>query len=226
MTFSIVARDGRGAFGSAICSSSPAVAARCVTLADGVGAVNSQNITDPRLGPLIIERLRAGESAPDALGAVMSGPDDSRTADFRQVLVVDADGRTAVHSGARALGVFGDASGDGIVAGGNLLASDAIPSLMVDTFTAASGEMEHRLLAAMRAAMEAGGEAGPVHSAGISVVRDAGWRVTDLRVDWTEGDPIAELGDLLELWLPQRDAYVSRALAPDEAPSFGVPGDE
>ncbi len=225
MTFSIVARDSHGAFGSAICSSSPAVAARCITLADGVGAVNSQNITDPRLGPLITERLRAGESAEAALAAVMSGA-ASATADFRQVLVVDAGGGTAVHSGARALGVFGDASGDGVVAGGNLLASGDIPSMMVDAFATAAGDLEHRLLAAMRAAMAAGGEAGPVHSAGLSVVRDAGWRVTDLRVDWTERDPIAELGDLLELWLPQRDAYVARALAPDEAPSFGVPGDE
>ena len=57
MTFSLVARDATGALGSAICSSSPAVAARCLTLLDGVGAVNSQNVTDPRLGPLVIDRL-------------------------------------------------------------------------------------------------------------------------------------------------------------------------
>lgn len=223
MTFSIVARDDTGAFGSAISSSSPAVAARCLSLADGVGAVNSQNITDPRLGPLIIERLRAGASAQQALDAVLADAADTA---FRQVLVVDAAGGTAVHSGERALGVFGDASGAGAVAGGNMLAAAGIPQLMVDTFERATGDLEHRLLAAMRAAMDAGGEAGPVHSAGLSVVRDAGWRVTDLRVDWTEGDPVAELGDLLERWMPQRDAYVTRALAPDAAPSYGVPGDE
>ena len=185
--------------------------------------MNAQNITDPRLGPLIVERLRAGASAQEALDAVIADAADTA---FRQVLVVDASGATAVHSGDRALGVFGDASGDGVVAGGNMLASPAIPQLMVDAFTQANGDLEHRLLAAMRAAMDAGGEAGPVHSAGLSVVHDAGWRVTDLRVDWTEGDPIAELGDLLELWMPQRDAYVMRALAPDAAPSYGVPGDE
>ncbi|GAT74042.1 hypothetical protein MHM582_2543 [Microbacterium sp. HM58-2] len=223
MTFSIVARDASGAFGSAISSSSPAVAARCLSLADGVGAVNSQNITDPRLGPLIIERLRDGVSARQALDAVLADAADTA---FRQVLVVDSAGDTAVHSGERALGVFGDASGPGVVAGGNMLASAAIPQLMVAAFESAAGDLEHRLLAAMRAAMDAGGEAGPVHSAGISVVHDAGWRVTDLRVDWTEGDPIAELGELLERWMPQRDAYVMRALAPDAAPSYGVPGDE
>jgi uncharacterized Ntn-hydrolase superfamily protein len=223
VTFSIVARDASGAVGSAICSSSPAVAARCVHLADSIGGVNSQNITDPRLGPAVLERLRAGATADDALRAVVHA---APHIEFRQLLVVDAAGRTAAYSGPRALDVFGDAAGAGVVAGGNMLASAAIPQLMVDAFTAASGDLEVRLLAAMNAAIAAGGEAGPVHSAGLSVVRDAGWRVTDLRVDWTEGDPIAELGDLLARWMPQRDDYVTRGLDPSTAPSYGVPGDE
>jgi uncharacterized Ntn-hydrolase superfamily protein len=57
------------------------------------------------------------------------------------------------------------------------------------------------------------------------VVQDVPWRVTDLRVDWSD-EPIAELSDLLELWLPQRDDYLARALDPSQAPSYGVPGDE
>jgi len=223
MTFSIVARDATGAFGAAICSSSPAVAARCVHLADGVGGVNSQNVTDPRLGSAVLDRLRAGEPAVDALRAVV---DATPNIDFRQLLVVDAEGRAAVFSGGRALGVFGDASGDGVAAGGNMLAAADIPQRMVDAFAAADGDLELRLLAAVRAAMAAGGEAGPVHSAGLSVVRDAGWRVTDLRVDWTEGDPIEELAALLDVWLPQRDDYVTRGIDPTAAPSYGVPGDE
>jgi len=223
MTFSLVARDASGAFGSAICSSSPAVAARCVTLADGIGAVNSQNVTDPRLGPLVIERLRSGLPAQESLDAVTAGAADVA---FRQLLVVDADGRAAAYSGERALGLFGAAVGSGVAAGGNMLADAGIPRLMVDAFLAAEGELEQRLLAAMSAAARAGGEAGPVRSAGLSVVRDAGWRVTDLRVDWTEGDPISELGALLDLWIPQRDDYVTRALRPAAAPSYGVPGDE
>lgn len=223
MTFSLVARDGTGAFGSVICSSSPAVAARCVHLADGIGGVNSQNITDPRLGPALLDRLRQGESAFDALQVIAD-----RTADieYRQLLVVDAAGRAAAHSGGRALGVFGHVVGDGVAAGGNMLASAEIPQLMVSRFTQVAGDLELRLLAAAQAAMAAGGEAGPVHSAGLSVVRNAGWRVTDLRVDWTEADPIAELGRLLELWLPQRDDYVTRGIAPSAAPTYGVPGDE
>ncbi len=223
MTFSIVARDATGAFGSAICSSSPAVAARCVHLADGIGGVNSQNITDPRLGPAILDRLRDGASAEEALGSITGS---TPFIDYRQLLVVDEQGRAAAFSGEHALGVFGDSVGDGVVAGGNLLATAEVPRLMVDAFTAESGELEFRLLAAMRAAMAAGGEAGPVHSAGLSVVRRAGWRVTDLRVDWTDGDPIDELGRLVEVWMPQRDDYVTRGLDPSTAPSYGVPGDQ
>lgn len=223
MTFSIVARDASGAFGAAICSSSPAVAARCVHLAGGIGGVNSQNVTDPRLGPLVLDRLGTGLSAAEALEAVIRGTEH---VEYRQLLVVDDRGRVAAYSGERALGIFGDAAGDGVVAGGNMLATAAIPRIMVDAFGEASGDLEWRLLAAARAAMDAGGEAGPVHSAGLAVVRDAGWRVTDLRVDWTDANPIDELETLVGVWMPQRDDYVTRGLDPTAAPSYGVPGDE
>jgi uncharacterized Ntn-hydrolase superfamily protein len=64
-----------------------------------------------------------------------------------------------------------------------------------------------------------------VHSAGLLVVRDLPWPIADLRVDWTEVDPIEELAALWALWAPQQEAYLSRALNPDAAPAFGVPGD-
>jgi Uncharacterized conserved protein len=223
MTFSIVTRDATGAFGAAICSSSPAVAARCVHLADGVGGVNSQNVTDPRLGPILLDRLREGLSAAEALQAVTDG---TPRIEYRQLLVVDNAGRAAAYSGQRALGLFGDAVGDGVAAGGNMLATAEIPTIMVDAFGETPGDLEWRLLAAVRAALDAGGEAGPVHSAGLSVVRDAGWRVTDLRVDWTDANPIDELERLLAVWMPQRDDYIARGLDPSAAPSYGVPGDE
>jgi Uncharacterized conserved protein len=223
VTFSLVARDACGAFGSVICSSSPAVAARCVHLADGIGGVHSQNVTDPRLGPAVLEGLRNGLSATAALEAVVA---DHPHSEFRQLLVVDGEGRAAAHSGTRALGRFSHALDAGVAAGGNMLATSDVPRIMVDAFLAANGELELRLLTALRAAMDVGGEAGPVHSAGLSVVRTAGWRVTDLRVDWDEHDPVAALDGLVERWLPQRDDYVTRALEPSAAPSYGVPGDE
>jgi uncharacterized Ntn-hydrolase superfamily protein len=77
----------------------------------------------------------------------------------------------------------------------------------------------------MQAGLAAGGEAGPVHSAGLAVVRGAGWAETDLRVDWSE-TPLGDLAALLELWLPQRDDYVTRGTDPASSPSYGVPGDE
>ena len=77
MTFSIVARCARtGQFGMAISSSSPAVAARCAHVRAGVGAVASQNITDPALGPLVLDRLEAGLPAAEALAAVTASAGD------------------------------------------------------------------------------------------------------------------------------------------------------
>lgn len=223
MTFSLVARDSTGAFGSAVCSSSPAVAARCIHLRDGVGVVNSQNITDPRLGDIILDEIATGKSGQAALDAITHSTDHIS---YRQLLVLDTNTSGAVFSGPEALGVVGEATSNNAVAGGNLLADEKIPQIMVEAFEAATGDLEYRLLAAMKAAQQAGGEAGPIHSIGLSVVRDVGWRVTDLRIDWTERDPIEELTSLLEIWLPQRDDYVTRGLNPTSAPSYGVPGDE
>ena len=78
----------------------------------------------------------------------------------------------------------------------------------------------------MQAGLDAGGEAGPIHSIGMKLVREVAWPVADLRIDWTEGNPVAELASLWRLYEPQLDAYVTRALDPREAPSYGVPGDE
>ncbi len=83
-----------------------------------------------------------------------------------------------------------------------------------------------RLVAALRAGLDAGGEEGAVHSAGMLVCDAVSWPVTDLRVDWTDADPVAELEALWERWRPLADDYVTRALHPGAAPSYGVPGDE
>ena len=225
MTFSLILRDPEtGEFGSAISSSSPAVAARCVNLADGIGGAHSQNVTDPRLGPKLLEELRAGASAQEAIDRVVAAA-DSETIDYRQLLVLDTSGRSAVFSGQRALGNFGEALRENAVAGGNMLASLEVLDALVDTALNTSGRIEERLMAALHAAIAAGGEEGPVHSAGISVVGNAGWRVTDLRVDWSD-DPMGDLNRALDEWLPQRDDYVNRGLNPTAAPSYGVPGDE
>jgi uncharacterized Ntn-hydrolase superfamily protein len=206
----------------AVCSSSPAVAARCVHLRPRVGGAASQNVTDPRLGPALLDALSDLGDATAALDRVLAtGGGDL---EYRQLMVLDAKGRSHSYSGGHTLGTHAAASAGGAVAAGNMLATDAVPPAMLSAFTTAPGELEERLLAALRAGLDAGGEEGPVHSAGLAVVADVDWRVTDLRVDWHD-EPVTELGRLLDVWLPQRDDYVQRGLDPAASPSYGVPGD-
>lgn len=221
MTFSLVARDASGAIGMAVSSSSPAVAARCIHIRSQVGAVASQNITDPRFGRILLDALACGEAPADALDALAVS---DTTMTYRQIMIVDANGATASHSGGRTLGRHRIVTADGVVAGGNLLSNDKVPQAMLDAFVTTDGDLERRLLSALMAGEEAGGEEGDVHSCGLAVVRDAGWRETDLRVDW-HADPIGELATILDVWMPQRDDYVTRGVDPTKAPSYGVPGD-
>lgn len=224
MTFSVVARcEETGMFGVAVSSSSPAVAARCAYAQAGVGAVASQNVTDPTLGTRGLELLAQGASAPETVEILRH---NDPHIDYRQVLAVDSAGRSAIHSGPNALGVWAEAKGPNVACGGNLLADPGVPQAMVDAFLASKGHLGDRLIAVMQAALAAGGEAGPVRSAGMTLVREVSWPVADLRVDWTDGDPISELAAIWEIYKPQLDAYVTRALDPSEAPSYGVPGDE
>jgi uncharacterized Ntn-hydrolase superfamily protein len=223
MTFSLVARCARtGQFGMVISSSSPAVAARCSHVRAGVGAVASQNVTDPALGPLVLDRLQGGMGAAEALAAVTAGRPHIG---YRQLLVVDRQGGTAIHSGSEVLGLWGEARGKDCAAGGNLLADPGIPAAMVAGFEAATGHLGERLMQALEAGLAAGGEAGPVHSAGLKVADRPDWPLVDLRIDWAE-NPIGMLRAAWEVYAPQMAAYVQRAEDPTKAPSYGVPGDE
>jgi uncharacterized Ntn-hydrolase superfamily protein len=224
MTFSLVGRCAdTGRLGVVVTSSSPAVAARCAWGRAGTGAVSTQNITDPRLGTRVLDALAGGLEARDALDTVLAA---SEHAGYRQVLVVDSSGRASAHSGEFTLGRHAHAVSTDAAAAGNLLASELVPAAMVDAFTETRDEdLSERLLAALQAGVAAGGEEGPIHSAGLLVVDAVAWPVTDLRIDWSD-DPVAELLDLWELWAPQADDYVTRALDPRQAPSYGVPGDK
>ncbi|SCB33861.1 DUF1028 domain-containing protein [Rhizobium multihospitium] len=223
MTFSIAARCAdTGMFGIAISSSSPAVAARCSHTRAGAGVVASQNITDPSLGISGLEMLAAGATADVALAHLVAA---TPFAAYRQLAIVDTRGNVAGHSGERTLGVHAMAKGTGCIAAGNLLASTDVPQGMIAAFDAAKGDLPSRLIQALVAGLEAGGEAGPVRSAGLKVVRDVAWPVVDLRVDWHD-QPIAALRDLWSVYEPQMEDYIRRALDPSAAPSFGVPGDE
>jgi uncharacterized Ntn-hydrolase superfamily protein len=225
MTFSVAARCGRtGQLGVAVASSSPAVAARCTYARAGVGAVTTQNITDPRLGPAALTLLAGGAGAAEVMATIKAG---ASYLEYRQLTMIDAHGATAVFSGARTLGLHGQAVGKDVVSAGNLLAVESVPAAVVTAFerSDAATELGDRILAAMLAGLAAGGEAGPVKSAGMILVDAQAWPLADLRVDWHDA-PLDELAALWALWKPQMHDYVTRALNPSAAPSYGVPGDE
>lgn len=210
-------------FGIAVSSSSPCVAARCAHARAGVGVVATQNITDPTLGPRGLDLMASGLSAAEALERIKA---EARHIEYRQLALVDAAGNGAAFSGARTLGTHRTVIEPDVVAAGNLLSSPAVPERMAQAFLSTPQlSLGARLIHAMRAALEAGGEEGPVHSVGMLLVREVAWPVADLRVDWHDTDPIGELARLWELWEPQLDAYVSRGIDPSLAPSYGVPGD-
>lgn len=225
MTFSLIARcPDTGAFGMVISSSSPAVAARCAHARAGVGAAATQNITDPALGPRLLDLMAGGMAAPQAMAAVVA---EAPFAEYRQLMCVDDAGRVAAHSGGQTLGLWALAEGAGCIAGGNLLAHDGVPAAMVAGFAAARGSFGDRLVAALIAGRDAGGEAGPVHSAGLLIHHGESWPVASLRCDWIDdGCPIAAVARAWQVYAPQMPAYIQRAKDPREAPSYGVPGDE
>jgi len=224
MTFSLVARCAEtGMFGLAISSSSPAVAARCAFARAGVGAVASQNVTDPTLGPLALDLMQSGMGSAEAIEYIKA---QGKFIEYRQVLAVDVEGATAIHSGPNSLGIWTQAQGMDVASGGNMLANDLVPRAIVNGFLESSGHLGDRLIVAMRAGLAAGGEAGPLHSAGMLMVDKLAWPVAELRCDWTDDCPIETVATAWNVYKPQMDAYVQRAIDPRDAPSYGVPGDE
>ena len=184
--------------------------------------VATQNITDPGLAPRVLDDLDRGLDAASAVEHALAGTPFGA---YRQLLALGRRGPPFIHTGARALGVAGEAIGADAAAAGNLLADAAVPTLMVGAFETASGHFGDRLLGSLSAGLDAGGEAGPVHSAALLIVRDVPWPIVDLRVDWSDDDPVAALSALWRRYASQIEDYVQRALDPTRASSFGVPGD-
>lgn len=222
MTFSIIARCPQtGQFGAAVSSSSPAVAARCIRARAGVGAAASQNLTDPALGPQALDRMAAGQSPQQALNALRQTPFIA----YRQLMAIDAKQPPAVFTGAKALGTLASVVGKDAACAGNMLKSLDVPQAMLSAFEMARGPLAQRLMQALLAGEAAGGEQGPVHSAGLLVYGELDWPMVDLRMDWVEEGPVQALHAAWQVYAPQIDDYLSRARDPRVAPSFGVPGD-
>ena len=223
MTFSIIARCNKtGQFGGAISSSSPAVAARCIQAKAGVGVATSQNITDPYLANILLDMTKYDLAPEESIAELVKNTD---FIEYRQLTVINSDEKPAAFSGKHTLGVHSQCVGEHAVGAGNLLANEYVPKAMVDAFQQADGSLAERLLFALQAGLEAGGEAGPVYSAGVLVVDKLEWPVINLRVDWSD-TPIEDLYQLWKVYEPQVEDYVVRALNPSSSPSYGVPGNE
>lgn len=211
-TFSIAARCPRTRmFGVGIATSSIAVGARCIYAKAGVGAIATQASTDPRLGMTGMKLLDMGFSASKVLAELMAS--DPYIAK-RQLSIVDKDGRTACHTGADTREWRGHLHGVNYAAAANMVVGERVVRAMVEHFEdTADVPLEERLLQAIEAGHEAGGEALGEHSAALLVVdRDVFPRV-DLRVD-EHATAVAELRRIFEVYKPLIDYFQERAVDP------------
>jgi len=201
-TFSIVARDpATGDLGVAVQSKFLAVGSVVPWARAGVGAVATQAWANTAYGPEGLRLMAAGWTAGEALSQLLRLDHDVTQ---RQVLLVDAGGRAAAHTGQDCHNWAGHILGKGYACAGNILVSQATVQAMADSFEAGQGRLAERLVAALAAGQTAGGDSRGQQSAALLVVRTAGGyggrddRYIDLRVD-DHPEPIAELGRILGL---------------------------
>ena len=215
MTFSLVGRCARtGMLGAVVTTSSPAVGSRCPHVRAGVGAALTQNRTDPRLGPLALDLLASGFTAEEAMRAIVAA---SPHRHWRQLAIIDAAGRTATYSGENVRGEKGEGEGRDCASIANIVRSAEIPRRMVARFEASPDlPLARRLIDALAAGEEAGGEMQPVTSAALLIAHKEAFAYVDLRVD-DHRQPIAELCRLWAMYQSEADAYVVRAVDPERA---------
>ena len=201
-TYSIVARDPEtGQMGVAVQSHWFSVGSVVPWAKAGVGAVATQSFVDPRYGPIGLELMSHGRTAQQALDALVS-TDDGKA--VRQVAMVDAEGRVAVHTGANAIEAAGHRTGDGYSVQANLMEASTVWDAMAEAYESADGDLAARLLAALEAAQAEGGDIRGKQSAALLVVRaqptGSPWndRLFDLRVE-DHPEPVKELGRLVEM---------------------------
>lgn len=230
MTYSIVARDAEtGELGVAVQSRSFGTGAAVPWARPGIGAVATQSFTLRSYGPLALGLLADGVEPAAAL-AQLTEADELR--EFRQVALVDAEGRTATHTGDACIPCKGSVAGGGYSAQGNMLRSDGVVPALAQAFEATAGTLAERLLAGLEGAESAGGDFRGREAGGILVVpadpADPWERVVDVRVD-NHPDPLGELRRLLEHALAlrrlRRAAPENMAGEFDRARSAGVDDD-
>lgn len=201
-TFSIVAFDpDNGDLGVAVQSKFLAVGSVVPWAAAGVGAIATQAHANISFGPIGLGMLEEDLGAIETIEQLLE-EDDNRL--VRQLGVVDADGTAAAYTGTACLDWAGHLTGAGYACQGNLLTGEAVVQAMADTFEAMDAPLAQRLLAALAAGQDAGGDRRGQQSAALLVVREGGGyggtcdRLVDLRVD-DHNQPIVELQRLFQL---------------------------
>jgi len=219
-TFSIVALDpNNGDLGVAVASKFLAVGAVVPWARAGVGAVATQAMANLAFGPQGLDLMAQGMVAGEALARLLEA-DPER--EHRQVGMVDVQGRTAAHTGDECFAWAGHHVGEGFCCQGNILVGEATTEGMARAFRQSEGELADRLMAALKAGDEAGGDRRGRQSASLLVVREGGSyggtldRYIDLRVD-DHRAPVAELARLLDL----HRLYLQRSRPEDLIPLEG-----
>ena len=220
MTYSIVARDPEtGELGVGVQSRAFRSGGGVLWALPGVGAVATQSFTERGYGPLGLELLRTGKTPERALAGLVAADEDAAV---RQVGMVDAEGRTAVHTGDECIPEAGHRTGDGYTVQANMMRTADVWPAMAESFEAATGSLARRLLAALDAAEEAGGDWRGQQAAGLLVVPAEGppWqRLSDVRVD-DHPRPLEELRRLLDL----EDGYRATFLSEERAAAARAAG--
>lgn len=217
-TFSLVGRCARtGMMGISITTSSITVGSRCPYVTPLVGAISTQSLTDPRLGPFALRLMETGYSAARALHELeASDPHIER----RQLGLVDGDGNSAAHTGSANRDWSGHITKRNYVAMGNGLVGEQVVQAMAKAFEESEPEnLEERLMRAVEAGQEAGGEkqdSTPQHSAALLVYGSLSYPRVDLRVD-EHPKPLVELRRILEVYKPNIDYFSLRASDPEAA---------
>ncbi len=197
MTYSIVARDPEtGQLGVAVQSHYFAVGPVVPWAVPGVGAVATQATVELAYGPRALGLLEAGASAGEALARLVA---EDPGATGRQVGIVDAAGRVAVHTGEACIPFAGHVTGEGVTCQANIMVSERVWPAMLEAFIDARGTLTMRLLAALDAAEATGGDLRGRQSAAILVVPSEGERwetVVSLRVE-DDPEPLSELRRLV-----------------------------